>query len=68
MTTSTSTDREAHPMPEATTYVSIHEQRVQMVVATLAAHSELSEEVAHEVAVQVIYDLDHRPEAVRYRG
>jgi hypothetical protein len=55
-------------MPEATTYVSIHEQRVRMVVATLAAHSDLSEEVAHEVAVQVIYDLDHRPEAVRYRG
>lgn len=55
-------------MPDSTTYVSIHEQRVRMVVATLAAHSDLTEETAHEVAVQVIYDLDHRPEAVRYRG
>jgi hypothetical protein len=68
MTTSTSTDREASTMPEATTYVSIHEQRVRMVAATLTAHSELTDEVAHDIAVHVVYDLDHRPEAVRYSG
>ena len=55
-------------MPETIAYVSIHEQRVRMVAATLTAHSELSDEVAHDIAVHVVYALDHRPEAVRYSG
>jgi hypothetical protein len=50
------------------TYVSLYDQRVELVAAALTAHSELTELAAVEVAEHVLYALDHIPEKVRYSG
>ena len=50
------------------TYVSLYDQRVQLVAAALTAHSKLTEKAAIELAGHVLYALDHIPERVRYSG
>ena len=50
------------------TYVSLYDRRVQLVAATLTAHSEMTEQAATELAGYVLYALDHIPEKVRYSG
>lgn len=49
-------------------YVSIHDRRVQLVAETVEQHSKLTEKAAFEVALHVVYALDHVPESVRYNG
>lgn len=49
-------------------YVSIHDQRVRMVADVLTSRSKLSKKAAAEIAVHVVYAIDHRPESVRYSG
>jgi Family of unknown function (DUF6307) len=50
------------------TYVSLYDQRVELVAAALTARSELTEKDAVELAGHVLYALDHIPEKVRYTG
>ena len=50
------------------TYVSLYDQRVKLVADTLMVHSELKGEAATELAVHVLYALDHIPARVRYSG
>jgi hypothetical protein len=50
------------------TYVSLYDQRVELVAATLTAHSDLTEKAAAELAGHILYALDHIPEKVRYSG
>jgi Family of unknown function (DUF6307) len=50
------------------TYISLYDQRVQLVAAALTARSELTEQAAMELARHVLYALDHIPEKVRYSG
>jgi hypothetical protein len=50
------------------TYVSLYDQRVKLVANATMAHSELKGEAATELAVHVLYALDHIPEKVRYSG
>ena len=50
------------------TYVSLYDQRVNLVAAALTAHSTLTDEAAAELARHVLYALDHIPERVRYNG
>lgn len=52
-------------MAEQATYVSLHDQRVQLVAKALTAHSELDEKTATELAEHAVYALDHIPEKVR---
>jgi hypothetical protein len=47
------------------TYVSLYERRVRLVADAIKAHSKLSEQDALELAVHVLYALDHIPEVVR---
>jgi hypothetical protein len=47
------------------TYVSRYDQRIKLVAAALAAHAELTEKAAIELARHVLYALDHIPEKVR---
>ncbi len=49
-------------------YVSLYDQRVQLVADALVAHSELEDEAATRLAAHVLYALDHIPERVRYSG
>jgi ABC-type transport system involved in cytochrome bd biosynthesis fused ATPase/permease subunit len=48
-----------------TSYISLYEQRVQLVAHALKQNSELSEKDAGDLAVHVLYALDHIPEKVR---
>jgi hypothetical protein len=50
------------------TYVSLYDQRVELVATTLTAHSDLTEKAAAELAGYILYALDHVPEKVRYSG
>ena len=50
------------------TYISLYDQRVNIVTAALTEHSELTEKAADELAKHVLYALDHIPEKVRYSG
>jgi len=50
------------------TYVSLYDQRVELVAAALTANSKLSEKAAIKLAGHVLYALDHIPEKVRYNG
>jgi hypothetical protein len=52
-------------MSSSGTYVSVYEQRVELVAEVLRAHTELDEKAARDVAVHVLYALDHIPEKVR---
>jgi hypothetical protein len=47
------------------TYVSVYERRVKLVAEALRANSDLTEKAAMDVAVHVLYALDHIPENVR---
>jgi Family of unknown function (DUF6307) len=49
-------------------YVSLYDQRVKLVADALTAHSKLNGKAATELAVHVLYALDHIPERVRYSG
>ena len=46
-------------------YVSIHEQRVNLVADAIVKHSTLDRSAALELARHVLYALDHIPEKVR---
>ena len=50
------------------TYVSLYDQRLELVAAALTAHSALTEKDAIELAGHVLHALDHIPEKVRYSG
>ena len=50
------------------TYVSLYDQRVQLVADALTANSPLTGEDAAELARHVLYALDHITERVRYSG
>jgi hypothetical protein len=52
-------------MSSSGTYVSVYEQRVKLVAEVLRAHAELDEKAARDLAVHVLYALDHIPEKVR---
>ena len=47
------------------TYVSLYDQRVRLVADALLKNSKLSDKKAVELAVHVLYALDHVPEKVR---
>jgi hypothetical protein len=47
------------------TYVSLYDQRVRLVADTLMQNSKLSDKKAVELAVHVLYAIDHIPEKVR---
>jgi ABC-type transport system involved in cytochrome bd biosynthesis fused ATPase/permease subunit len=46
-------------------YVSLYEQRVQLVAHALKQNSKLSKKAAADLAVHALYALDHIPEKVR---
>jgi Family of unknown function (DUF6307) len=46
-------------------YVSLYEQRIQLVADALTQHSKLSEEDASDLAAHVLHAIDHIPEKVR---
>jgi ABC-type transport system involved in cytochrome bd biosynthesis fused ATPase/permease subunit len=46
-------------------YVSLYEQRIRLVASALTQNSKLSEEDASDLAVHVLYAIDHIPEKVR---
>lgn len=46
-------------------YISLYNQRVNLVQSALRQHSKLSEKVSFELAVHVLEALDHMPEKVR---
>ena len=52
-------------MSKTGTYVSVHEQRVQLVAEAITENSKLSDKAAAELAKHVLYALDHIPEKVR---
>ena len=47
------------------TYMSLYEQRVRLVAEALKQNSNLGEAEAGQLAVQVLYAIDHIPEKVR---
>jgi hypothetical protein len=49
----------------ARTYISLHEQRIRLVADAMRQHSKLGEKAAADLAVHVLYALDHIPEKVR---
>jgi Family of unknown function (DUF6307) len=55
-------------MPNNVEYISLYDQRVNLVATTLRARTDLTEQAAVELAGHVLYALDHIPEKVRYRG
>ncbi len=46
-------------------YVSLYDQRVRLVADAMTQNSKLSDDAARELAVHVLYALDHIPEKVR---
>jgi uncharacterized protein DUF6307 len=46
-------------------YISLYEQRIRLVAQALTQHSKLSEKEAADLAIHVLYALDHIPEKVR---
>jgi uncharacterized protein DUF6307 len=50
---------------ETSTYISLYEQRIRLVADALMRHSELREKDAADIAVHVLYAIDHIPEKVR---
>jgi ABC-type transport system involved in cytochrome bd biosynthesis fused ATPase/permease subunit len=47
------------------TYISLYDQRIRLVADALRQHSELSKKDASDLAVHVLYAIDHIPEKVR---
>jgi uncharacterized protein DUF6307 len=56
--------KEIH-MTDTTTFVSRYERRVTFVQEVLRKNAKLGEKAAHELAVQVVYAIDHIPEPTR---
>jgi hypothetical protein len=52
--------------PSGTTFVSRYEQRVMLVADAMRKNSKLDEKAAHELAVHVVYAIDHIPEPKRH--
>ncbi len=52
-------------MSSTTTYVSVYDQRVRLVADALVQNSKLNDKAAVELAVHVLYALDHIPEKIR---
>jgi hypothetical protein len=46
-------------------YISLYDQRVQLVAHALKQNSKLGKTEAAELAVHVLYAIDHIPEKVR---
>jgi uncharacterized protein DUF6307 len=46
-------------------YPSLYDQRIQLVAHALEQNSKLNEKAAAELAVHVLYAIDHIPEKVR---
>jgi len=46
-------------------YLSLYEQRVQLVATTLKQHSKVGEKAALELAAHVLHAIDTIPEKVR---
>jgi len=46
-------------------FVSRYEKRVKFVQDTLTQNSKLSDKAAHELAVKVVFAIDHIPEPTR---
>jgi hypothetical protein len=55
---------QVNPMTE-TTYVSLYDLRVKLVQKALQDNSKLADKAAHDLAVHVLYALDHIPEKTR---
>jgi hypothetical protein len=53
------------PAMADTTFVSRYEKRVTFVQDVLKENSALADEAAHELAVRVVYAIDHIPEPTR---
>lgn len=49
----------------AAKYVSLYEQRIRLVADALKHNSKLTEKDASDLAVHVLYAIDHIPEKVR---
>lgn len=52
-------------MASDTLYVSLYEQRLRLVADALVQNSKLKEKVALDLAVHVLYAIDHIPEKLR---
>src|SRR3954453_5567140 len=59
------TPLKGEPMAVEAVYISRYDQRVKLVAAALTQNSELTEDVAVELAKHVLDALDHIPEKVR---
>lgn len=46
-------------------FVSRYEQRIKFVQETVKKHTKLGETAAHDLAVHVVYAIDHIPESTR---
>jgi hypothetical protein len=49
----------------ARSYISLYDQRVRLVASALMQNSKLGEKHAVDLAVHVLYAIDHIPEKVR---
>jgi hypothetical protein len=49
----------------STTFISRYEQRVTFVQDVLRKNSKLDDKATRELAVQVVYAIDHMPEPTR---
>lgn len=52
-------------MTTTITYLSVYEQRIQLVAAALTANSSMKDKAAKELAAHVLHAIDHIPEKVR---
>jgi len=52
-------------MATDTVYISLYDQRLRLVADALVQNSQLDEKVAHDLAVHVLYAIDHIPEKLR---
>ena len=52
-------------MTDTTTFVSLYERRVALVQDVLRKGSDLGGQPAHDLAVQILYAIDHIPEPIR---
>lgn len=50
------------------TYVSLHDERLELVADAFVAHSKLKDKGATELAAHVLYALDHIPARLRHSG
>jgi hypothetical protein len=57
--------REPNMVTTKPIYISLYDQRVRLVAQALKQNSKLGETAAAELAVHVLYAIDHVPEKVR---